>query len=113
MQKQPNNLSKDDLEKCKKELLENFSEAKKRIKTAKEERLKRDLDFEPAVMYLSDHLIFVYRKIKEECKKALKKIEKGTYEKCSICGGNIEVECLKVYPRSTTCVFCKKKTEVA
>lgn len=40
--------------------------------------------------------------------KALKRIEEGTYGKCSYCGQEIESERLKIRPESTSCVNCKK-----
>lgn len=42
-------------------------------------------------------------------KKALKKIEKGTYGICEKCGKKIAKKRLEVYPEAETCTSCNKK----
>ncbi|MEI6288354.1 MAG: TraR/DksA C4-type zinc finger protein [bacterium] len=44
-----------------------------------------------------------------DVEKSLKKIEAGTYGKCSHCGKAIEIERLKIRPESGSCVACKQK----
>ena len=41
--------------------------------------------------------------------KALEKIKKGTYGKCSYCGQEIAEERLLARPASSSCVECKEK----
>ena len=45
----------------------------------------------------------------EELDAALKRIEKGTYGKCEICGEEIAEERLDVLPQARVCIRCKKE----
>ncbi len=45
----------------------------------------------------------------KEIDLALKRIEKGTYGKCSLCGGLIEKERLELIPYARYCSRCQKK----
>ncbi len=40
--------------------------------------------------------------------KALQRIEKGIYDKCKYCGGEINDKRLKARPTSSSCIACKK-----
>lgn len=42
-----------------------------------------------------------------DVEKAIKRIEEGTYGKCSHCNKDIEIERLKIRPESSSCVVCK------
>jgi len=42
-------------------------------------------------------------------KKALKKIEDGSYGVCEKCGNEIKPERLKAFPSATACMDCKRK----
>ncbi|OGD65552.1 hypothetical protein A3F08_02675 [Candidatus Berkelbacteria bacterium RIFCSPHIGHO2_12_FULL_36_9] len=48
------------------------------------------------------------RNLKEQIDKALKKMDKGAYEKCDICKGAIEHGRLEAFSAATTCVECSK-----
>ena len=42
---------------------------------------------------------------------ALESIEKGTYGRCEICGGEISTQRLEAIPYTTLCLHCKKEDE--
>ena len=52
------------------------------------------------------------RKLIVKIKKALEKIENGTFGICEICGEEISIERLKVRPVTTLCIECKKHQEI-
>ncbi|KKQ90449.1 MAG: Transcriptional regulator, TraR/DksA family [Berkelbacteria bacterium GW2011_GWA1_39_10] len=45
----------------------------------------------------------------KDTKKAIQKIDKGTYSVCEICNGAIEQGRLKAYPAAGICVTCANK----
>jgi len=49
------------------------------------------------------------RNLKAQIEKALIKMQKGTYEKCDICKGQIEHGRLEAFPAAATCVGCSRK----
>jgi len=49
------------------------------------------------------------RNLNKQIEKALKKMEKGKYEVCDICKGQIEHGRLEAFPAATVCVDCSKK----
>ena len=50
-------------------------------------------------------------KLIKKIKKALDRIEKGTFGVCEICGEDISIERLKARPVTTQCIDCKTKEE--
>ena len=51
------------------------------------------------------------RKLIKKIKKALEKIDKGTYGICEVCGKEIGIERLKARPVTTLCIECKSRQE--
>jgi len=50
-------------------------------------------------------------KLIKKIKKALERIEDGTFGTCETCGEEIAVKRLKARPVTTQCIECKKKEE--
>jgi len=50
-------------------------------------------------------------KLIKKIKKALDRIENGTFGVCEICGEDISIERLKARPVTTQCIDCKTKEE--
>jgi DnaK suppressor protein len=50
-------------------------------------------------------------KLIKKIKKALDRIENGTFGICEICGEDISIERLKARPVTTQCIDCKTKEE--
>ena len=50
-------------------------------------------------------------KLIKKIKKALDRIENGTFGVCEICGEEISIERLKARPVTTQCIDCKTKEE--
>jgi DnaK suppressor protein len=50
-------------------------------------------------------------KLIKKIKKALERIENGTFGICEKCGEDINIERLKARPVTTQCIECKKKEE--
>ena len=50
-------------------------------------------------------------KLIKKIKKALIRIDNGTFGICESCGEDISIERLKVRPVTTQCINCKKKEE--
>jgi DnaK suppressor protein len=50
-------------------------------------------------------------KLIKKIKKALDRIEKGTFGVCEICGEDISIKRLKARPVTTQCIDCKTKEE--
>ncbi len=50
-------------------------------------------------------------KLIKKIKKALERIENGTFGICEKCGEEINIERLKARPVTTQCIECKKKEE--
>ncbi len=60
----------------------------------------------------NESALSVKRDFEEELKNvgdALKKTSKGDYEKCSICGKQIDPRRLEIMPEATLCVECSEK----
>ncbi len=51
------------------------------------------------------------RKLIKKVKKALEKLDKGTYGICERCGNKIGIERLKARPVTSLCIECKSKQE--
>jgi DnaK suppressor protein len=47
----------------------------------------------------------------DEIRRAIEKIDQGTYGKCDVCGRPIGEERLEYLPAATLCVECKRKKE--
>ena len=116
------------LEKAKKELEKKKESVEKELKNfaEKDQKLKGDWDtkyprFESSA---SDSLEEAADEVEEysnllpiehslelklvEVKKALDRIKKKKYGKCEICGKDISLERLKVFPEAKNCIKCKK-----
>ena len=52
-------------------------------------------------------------KLIKKVRKALNRIEKGTFGICEECGENISIKRLKARPVTTQCIDCKTKEEVS
>jgi DnaK suppressor protein len=52
-------------------------------------------------------------KLIKKIRKAIERIENGTYGICDDCGGDISVERLKARPVTTQCIDCKTKEEAS
>ena len=52
-------------------------------------------------------------KLIKKIKKALERIEDGTYGICESCGEDISIERLKARPVTTQCIDCKTKQEAS
>ncbi len=50
-------------------------------------------------------------KLIKKIKKALDRIENGTFGVCELCGEDISIERLKARPVTTQCIDCKTKEE--
>lgn len=50
-------------------------------------------------------------KLIKKIKKALERIEEGTFGICDACGDDISIERLKARPVTTECIECKTKAE--
>ncbi len=50
-------------------------------------------------------------KLIKKIKKALKRIEDGTFGVCESCGEDIQIERIKARPVTTQCIECKTKEE--
>ena len=73
-------------------------------------------DFTDQASYESDMDLNIHMKERDsklilKIKKALERIENGTYGVCEECGGKISDERLKARPVATVCIACKKKQE--
>jgi RNA polymerase-binding transcription factor DksA len=44
----------------------------------------------------------------EELKKSISRLERGTYEECSVCGGRIEEDRLELLPTTRVCSRCAR-----
>ena len=51
------------------------------------------------------------REMLAQAKRALRRIEDGTYGICESCGNPIGKARLQAFPRATLCVSCKQKEE--
>lgn len=45
----------------------------------------------------------------DELRAAMARLDRGTYEQCSICGGRIEADRLELLPTTRTCSQCARK----
>jgi len=52
-------------------------------------------------------------KLIKKVRKALNRIEKGTFGICEECGENISIKRLKARPVTTQCIDCKTKEEAS
>ncbi len=51
------------------------------------------------------------RKLSQKIKKAMERIENGSFGICEVCGGEISEERLKARPVTTLCIDCKMAQE--
>lgn len=118
-------MKKEILEKIKKDLLVRKEQIEKELSSfTKEDKFikdnyrsefpdygdKEDENAEEIAQYTDNLSIeFSLEKTLRDIKKALERIESGTYGKCAYCGKEIAEERLMARPTSNACVECKEK----
>jgi DnaK suppressor protein len=119
------NMTKEILEKIKKDLLARKEQIEKEFAGfAKKDEIvkdnyrsefpdfgdKEDENAEEIATYTDNLSVeFSLEKTLRDIKKALERIENGTYGKCAYCGNEIAAERLLARPTSNACVECKEK----
>ena len=108
------------LEKFKKILLEKKEELIKKVDELKKESLEENFEepgdpIDKAVTSKEKEFFLSLREkekeILEKIEDALKKIDKGRYGVCEICGKNISEKRLKFVPWARYCIECQEKIE--
>ncbi len=108
------------IEEFKKVLIEKKKELIKKIDELKEDSLNENLEdpgdpVDRAVTYKEKEFFLSLREkeseILEKIEDALKKIEKGRYGICEICGNEISEKRLEFIPWARYCIECQEKIE--